>query len=166
MLEFHIEYKRVIIELAFFLKRRNLILLFVTNTLTIVVTCRMHSILIHSKRFFYPLLLVAIVASGHCVFLFALNLSFLKLEFVISDHLPVLNSTLFALENNTLEQLSLAVTKATCHSGFCEVHNHEFVVHLSLGVPDTEIKPLLMAFGIGIYLHIEPVLSTRDSVCP
>jgi hypothetical protein len=166
VLKFHSKYERIIIELAFFLKRRNLILLLVTNTLTIVATCSMHSILIHSKRFLYPLLLVTIIASGHCVFLFALNLSPLKLELVIADHLPVINSTLFALEHHTLEQLSLAVAKATCHSGLCEVHNHEFVVHLSFGVPHTEIKPLLMTFGIGIYLHIEPVLSTRDSVCP
>jgi hypothetical protein len=86
--ELNVKYQSVIVKLSFFLQRRNLVLLFVTNPLIIHTSC-LHAILFHSKRFLNPFFLITIIASCHSVLFFALNLSPLKLKFVITDNLPI-----------------------------------------------------------------------------
>lgn len=45
-----------------------------------------------------------------------------------------------------------------CEALFCKIHNAEGVFSVFSCVSDSEIEPLLVASGVGVYLHIELVL--------
>ena len=48
---------------------------------------------------------------------------------------------------------------------FCKVHNAECIFSVFLCVSHSEVKPLLVTLSVGIYLHVELILSGAYHVC-
>lgn len=71
---------------------------------------------------------------------------------------------LFALEHDSLEEVSLAVALTPCEARLREVHDHEFILMAFFGVGDTKIEPLLVAFGVRIHLHVKSVFVGSESI--
>lgn len=92
-----------------------------------------------------------------CFYVLALAVAFLVgqifplFEVVIDDLL------LFGLDHDPHAYLPLLVASPSGDSRLGEVHDIEGIVDAFLATFGLKVEPLLMASGIGVYLHVEVV---------
>lgn len=108
--------------------------------------------------------MVAVVDGCKRIFLTPLYLGAFIGQLVFADHLPFLDVALLALEHNALLKFVLAKASTTSYSGLGKVHDHEFVFMVLASIANSKVEPLLVALGVCVHLHVQPIFTARDSV--
>jgi hypothetical protein len=158
VIKLDVEDQRVIKEALFLFERRNHVFLLFTYAFDVTRRPMGRTLIGFCKCFFNPLILITVIDRCKCIFFPPLNLGSFISKPVVPKHLPLLVGTFLALKHDSLIELTFAKSCAACKSWLCEVHYHEFKSLVLARVAHSEIKPLLMAFGVCVDLHVQPIL--------
>jgi len=101
-----------------------------------------------------PVFLVRILASSQRIFLSPDNFRPHEVQLFGSQRTPLRILTQLAFIHDSLEELTFAVASAACDARLGEIHDRESVLSVFARVLHFEVKPLLVAFGVCVHLHI------------